>query len=107
MRRSSSRSRRRGVKLCSEAAEKGPSAEVRRPRPHARRTGSTPRARPSGAASPLDLFERPGEASSTLLGVTALLAAGAVLLAAFIKGAIGFGFPTLGTPLLSLVMDVK
>ena len=39
--------------------------------------------------------------------MTALLAAGAVLLAAFIKGAIGFGFPTLGTPLLSLVMDVK
>ncbi len=45
--------------------------------------------------------------SSYALGVTALLAAGAVLLAAFIKGAIGFGFPTLGTPLLSLVMDVK
>jgi uncharacterized protein len=39
--------------------------------------------------------------------VTALLASGVVLLAAFIKGAIGFGFPTLGTPLLSLVMDVK
>jgi uncharacterized membrane protein YfcA len=34
-------------------------------------------------------------------------AAGVVLLAALIKGAIGFGFPTLGTPLLSLVMDVK
>ena len=45
--------------------------------------------------------------SSYALGVTALLAVGAVLLAAFIKGAIGFGFPTLGTPLLSLVMDVK
>src|SRR5207247_4912649 len=45
--------------------------------------------------------------SSYALGVTALLAAGAVLLAALIKGAIGFGFPTLGTPLLSLVMDVK
>src|SRR5206468_11791832 len=69
--------------------------------------GSTPGVRPSGAASPLDLFERPGGFFSTLLGVTALLAAGAVLLAAFIKGAIGFGFPTLGTPLLSLVMDVK
>jgi uncharacterized membrane protein YfcA len=39
--------------------------------------------------------------------VTALLTAGVVLLAALIKGAIGFGFPTLGTPLLSLVMDVK
>ena len=39
--------------------------------------------------------------------MTAILGAGAVLLAALIKGAIGFGFPTLGTPLLSLVMDVK
>jgi hypothetical protein len=36
-----------------------------------------------------------------------LLGAGAVLLAAFVKGGIGFGFPTLGTPLLSLVIDVK
>ena len=33
--------------------------------------------------------------------------AAVVLLAAFIKGAIGFGFPALGTPLLSLVVDVK
>jgi len=30
-----------------------------------------------------------------------------VLLAAIVKGAIGFGFPTLGTPLLALVVDVK
>lgn len=30
-----------------------------------------------------------------------------VLVAAFIKGSIGFGFPTLGTPLLSLVTDVR
>jgi uncharacterized membrane protein YfcA len=30
-----------------------------------------------------------------------------VLTAAFVKGAIGFGFPTLGTPLLSLFVDVK
>ena len=30
-----------------------------------------------------------------------------VAAAAFIKGAIGFGFPTLGTPLLALVVDVK
>src|SRR5262249_24577181 len=30
-----------------------------------------------------------------------------VLLAALVKGAIGFGFPTLGTPLLALVIDVK
>ena len=30
-----------------------------------------------------------------------------MLLAAFVKGAIGFGFPTLGTPLLALVVDVK
>jgi len=31
----------------------------------------------------------------------------AVAVAAFVKGAIGFGFPTLGTPLLALVVDVK
>ena len=31
----------------------------------------------------------------------------AVLLAALVKGAIGFGFPTLGTPLLALAVDVK
>ena len=30
-----------------------------------------------------------------------------MLLAATVKGAIGFGFPTLGTPLLALVVDVK
>jgi uncharacterized membrane protein YfcA len=38
-----------------------------------------------------------------------LLAVGSltVLLAAFVKGSIGFGFPTLGTPLLSLVTDVQ
>jgi uncharacterized protein len=30
-----------------------------------------------------------------------------VLLAALVKGAIGFGFPTLGTPLLALAVDVK
>jgi len=39
--------------------------------------------------------------------MTALLAAAVVALAAVVKGAIGFGFPTLGTPLLSLVLDVK
>lgn len=39
--------------------------------------------------------------------MTSLLGAAAVLLAAFVKGAIGFGFPALGTPLLSLVVDVK
>ncbi len=31
----------------------------------------------------------------------------AVAVAAFVKGAIGFGFPTLGTPLLTLIVDVK
>jgi uncharacterized protein len=36
-----------------------------------------------------------------------ILAAAAVIVAAFIKGAIGFGFPTLGTPLLALFIDVK
>jgi uncharacterized membrane protein YfcA len=36
-----------------------------------------------------------------------LLVALAVTVAAFVKGAIGFGFPTLGTPLLALIVDVK
>jgi uncharacterized membrane protein YfcA len=38
--------------------------------------------------------------------IPALMAA-VVLAAGFIKGAIGFGFPSLATPLLSLVVDVK
>lgn len=40
-------------------------------------------------------------------GVIAALMAAVVLAAGFIKGAIGFGFPSLATPLLSLVVDVK
>ena len=36
-----------------------------------------------------------------------VLVALAVTAAAFVKGAIGFGFPTLGTPLLTLLVDVK
>jgi hypothetical protein len=39
--------------------------------------------------------------------VTALVGALAVLVAAFVKGAIAFGFPTVATPLLALVVDVK
>jgi uncharacterized membrane protein YfcA len=39
--------------------------------------------------------------------VIAALMAAVVLAAAFVKGAIGFGFPALGTPLLSLLVDVK
>src|SRR5438093_101753 len=39
--------------------------------------------------------------------MTLTLGAAVVLLAAFVKGAIGFGFPTLATPLLSLFLDVK
>src|SRR5574341_2661921 len=35
-----------------------------RPRPHAQRTESTPRVRPSGAASHLDLFEQPANFSA-------------------------------------------
>ena len=42
-----------------------PSAEVRRPRPHAQRRETTPRVRPSGAASHLDLFEHPASFSVT------------------------------------------
>jgi hypothetical protein len=37
----------------------------------------------------------------------ALLVALAVSAATFVKGSIGFGFPTLGTPLLTLIVDVK
>jgi hypothetical protein len=39
--------------------------------------------------------------------MTWLAAAGAVLVAAFVKGAIGLGFPTVATPLLTLFVDVK
>jgi hypothetical protein len=39
--------------------------------------------------------------------MTLALGAIAVLVAALVKGAIGFGFPTLGTPLVSLVTDVQ
>jgi uncharacterized membrane protein YfcA len=38
-----------------------------------------------------------------MLALVALAAA----LSAFVKGAIGFGFPAIGTPLLSLLLDVK
>src|SRR6266850_606734 len=48
-----------------------------------------------------------GECQVMLGVVIAALMAAVVLGAAFVKGAIGFGFPTLGTPLLSLVVDVK
>jgi uncharacterized protein len=58
--------------------------------------GSDVRARPS--PSPESYYNCP---------VTLALAGLVVLAAAFVKGAIGFGFPTLGTPLLSLVTDVK
>jgi uncharacterized protein len=40
------------------------------------------------------------------LTLAALGGAGVVCLAAFVKGAIGFGFPTLATPLLALFLDV-
>lgn len=38
---------------------------------------------------------------------TAVLAAVVVFLVGILKGAVGFGFPTVATPLLALVMDVK
>src|SRR5437867_1896533 len=41
-----------------------------RPRPHAQRTESTPRARPSGAASQLDLSQRPARLVSLVTGLT-------------------------------------
>jgi hypothetical protein len=39
--------------------------------------------------------------------VLTIFGAAAVLASAFVKGAIGFGFPTLATPLLTLFTDVK
>jgi uncharacterized membrane protein YfcA len=39
--------------------------------------------------------------------VTPVVGALAVLVAAFVKGAIAFGFPTIATPLFALVVDVK
>jgi uncharacterized protein len=39
--------------------------------------------------------------------MTALVGAVVVLLVAVLKGAIGFGFPTVATPVLALFMDVK
>ena len=39
--------------------------------------------------------------------MTALLGAAVALVAGFVKGTIGFGFPTLATPLLALFIDVK
>ena len=41
------------------------------------------------------------------MGLAPALTAVVVLVAALVKGAIGFGFPTLATPLLALVIDVK
>lgn len=39
--------------------------------------------------------------------MTAILSIAGILLASFIKGALGFGFPAVATPLLALFMDVK
>lgn len=39
--------------------------------------------------------------------MAAILGIAGILLASFIKGAIGFGFPAVSTPLLALFMDVK
>lgn len=39
--------------------------------------------------------------------MTALFGVAAVLAAAFVKGAIAFGFPTIATPLLAMVVDVR
>lgn len=41
------------------------------------------------------------------MGVFAGLSVFAVLLASFIKGAIGFGFPTIATPFLALFVDLR
>ena len=39
--------------------------------------------------------------------MSAIVGALGVLVAAFVKGAVGFGFPTVATPILALSMDVK
>src|SRR5262249_61723667 len=48
-----------------------------------------------------------GRSPSRVALALALASIAAVLLAALVKGAIGFGFPTLGTPLLALAVDLK
>jgi len=57
-------SRERGLRATTRGDDKGPSASLA-PRPHAQRTGSTPRVRPSGAASQLDPSHHSSEAFST------------------------------------------
>ncbi len=41
------------------------------------------------------------------MGVPAGLSLLAVLLASYIKGVIGFGFPTISTPILALFVDLR
>ncbi|MBI3624656.1 MAG: sulfite exporter TauE/SafE family protein, partial [Candidatus Rokubacteria bacterium] len=41
------------------------------------------------------------------MGVSAGLSLVAVLLASYIKGAIGFGFPTISTPILALFLEPR
>jgi uncharacterized membrane protein YfcA len=80
-----------------------------RPFTRCRRTGDT------AAGAPVTSRIRRAEVSQLAgltsvvyhAGVPALLIALAVAAAAFVKGSIGFGFPTLGTPLLTLIVDVK
>ncbi|PYN87296.1 MAG: hypothetical protein DMD87_15570 [Candidatus Rokuibacteriota bacterium] len=63
-----------------------------------------PPADPAPGRPPRQASGRSPARVSLALALAALVA---VLLAAFVKGAIGFGFPTLGTPLLALAVDVK
>jgi len=44
-----------------------------RPPPHAQRTESTPRVRPPGAASQLDLFEHPAGFSASRAGMSEVI----------------------------------
>src|SRR5439155_1024515 len=76
-----------------------PRGPWRAPPPRSRRS-SRPSAPVASRAPPRR--SPAGRAIVPLLGPTL-----AVLVAAFVKGAIGFGFPTLGTPLLALFLDVK
>ncbi|HYS16223.1 MAG TPA: sulfite exporter TauE/SafE family protein [Candidatus Binatia bacterium] len=63
-----------------------------------------PAADPAPGRSPRQASGRSPARDALALALAAVVA---VLLAAFVKGAIGFGFPTLGTPLLALAVDVK
>src|SRR5207245_1175342 len=101
------RLRARALRHLGHARQSPPRAgrEGRAPRDRDRRIRHLlPPADPAPGGSPGQASGRGPERGALALS---LAAAAAVLVAALVKGAIGFGFPTLGTPLLALVVDVK